>query len=437
MQMLLVLRMFLVVFLLYHILVTSLGYGIFDGAFPQLPALIRDWIWILFFWYSLLSSISSFVGYRKRWKMLRIVFFLLLWSSLFFSYIQDKSFYDMFVGFKYGFYYIFLFLSATFIGHSLFHLGTKKQVSTIHHTIKKFVDGFVWILVALVGFWFLWQWAKLLFPDFFFWLWYGALNDFYFGANPPLYYLTWFEGTLRWQWIFAGPNNYWYFLVAFFPLILSYFKFSFSSLQTFFLKKTNLISLGVYFLWFAAILATLSRSALLGILVIFLLRNIRRWKRHWKVSILIFIVVLLWILGLSFLKESSTLAHITAKFSSIQYVLSKPLWYWLGSSWPAIHHNGQILPENYFIQILIDIGILWFALFVWRYVLCRKKLKLLLSLEWFGITIRAFLIGWIALLSMGIFLHVFEDSMVNYSFFVFFWLLVGYVSIEKKTSLSS
>jgi hypothetical protein len=29
---------------------------------------------------------------------------------------------------------------------------------------------------------------------------------------------------------------------------------------------------------------------------------------------------------------------------------------------------------------------------------------------------------------MGLFLHVFEDSMVNYLFFVLYWILLGYLS---------
>jgi hypothetical protein len=65
---------------------------------------------------------------------------------------------------------------------------------------------------------------KLLHPDLFSRLGYELkLDDFRFGAKPPLYYLTGYEGTLRRQGLFAGPNNYGYFLVAFFPVILTFF----------------------------------------------------------------------------------------------------------------------------------------------------------------------------------------------------------------------
>jgi O-antigen ligase len=34
----------------------------------------------------------------------------------------------------------------------------------------------------------------------------------------------------------------------------------------------------------------------------------------------------------------------------------------LGTSGPAIHHNGTLLPENYYFQILLDIGTVGFLL---------------------------------------------------------------------------
>lgn len=430
--MLVILRGFLLLFLLYHVLVTILGFGVFQGNFPQIPALARDWLWMLLLIGYFFTSLSTFKSYRKQRKQLRYLFFALLWVSVFFSYIQEKTIYDMFVWFKYGFHYLFLFLSATFLGHIFAKPGTKKHIIERDKKVYNFLGFFVWTLVSVVFIWFLWQGAKIIFPDIFFWLGYGPLNDFFFWVNPPIYYLTGFWGTLRWQGIFAGPNNYGYFLVVFLPLIISYFTFSLNSWKDIFIKKQNLISLFVYILRCSAIILTLSRSALLGTIVVLFLMNIHRWKRHRKISIAMIGIVIIGILGLSFLKSSSTLAHITAKFSSIHYVLQKPLWYGLWSSWPAIHHNWSILPENYFIQLLIDIGLLGFAIFVWWYIVCRKKIKRLFHVELFGTHIRALVIGWIALLVMGIFLHVFEDSMVNYTFFVLLGLISWYTALQKK-----
>jgi len=47
--MIIFLRIFILITLLYHILVTGLGFGIFDGNYPQIPSLIRDSLWMMFF----------------------------------------------------------------------------------------------------------------------------------------------------------------------------------------------------------------------------------------------------------------------------------------------------------------------------------------------------------------------------------------------------
>ncbi|MBQ7074134.1 hypothetical protein IJM86_03600 [bacterium] len=49
------------------------------------------------------------------------------------------------------------------------------------------------------------------------------LDNYQYGMKPPIYYLTGYEGTLRWQGLFSGPNNYGYFLVGFFPLVVLLF----------------------------------------------------------------------------------------------------------------------------------------------------------------------------------------------------------------------
>jgi len=128
------------------------------------------------------------------------------------------------------------------------------------------------------------------------------------------------------------------------------------------------------------------------------------------------------LIGISILKTESTLGHIAAKFGSIAYIIEQPGGYGLGTSGPAIHHQGKILPENYYIQLILDIGtigfILWSILIlniirILRKIQQRIKEKDTLYIIWQGLNI-----GFFALLIMGIFLHVFEDSMVNYLFFI-------------------
>ena len=126
-----------------------------------------------------------------------------------------------------------------------------------------------------------WQFGKLLFPDFFFSLGYGKLDDFHFGVNPPLYYLTGFEGALRWQGLFSGPNNYGYFLVLFFSLILYFFPFK-KQLSFFSWIKENGVSFLVAVLWIVSICATISRAALLGLVLLLAMACFPVLKQHKK-----------------------------------------------------------------------------------------------------------------------------------------------------------
>lgn len=126
-----------------------------------------------------------------------------------------------------------------------------------------------------------WQFGKLFFPDFFFSLGYGKLDDFHFGVNPPLYYLTGFEGALRWQGLFSGPNNYGYFLVLFFSLILYFFPFK-KQLSFFSWIKENRLSFLVTALWIVSICATISRAALLGLVLLLVMACFPVLKQHKK-----------------------------------------------------------------------------------------------------------------------------------------------------------
>ena len=420
---------FMILILLYHILVTILWFWVFWWNFPQIPSLLRDWIRIIGFLISSIAFRKYLPGYRKHRKNAWISFLILCLFSATLSRLKDKSFYDMFVWFKYGFQYISFFLMASVLGW----IAWKQDISG---RIKRFFSTIPIWLIIIVLFGFAWQGAKLLWPNTFFSLWYGSLDDFHFWDKPPIYYLTGLWGTLRWQWIFSWPNNYGYFLIAFLPLILTTFWLKLSEWKSWFSKK-NILHLVVYILWFGAIFATLSRTAIIGTLGVIFLSQLQRWKSHKKLAYGIWIFFIIGILGLSLLKGSSTIAHLHAKLWSLGYVLQHPWGYWLGTAGPAIHHNGTILPENYFIQLLIDIGRIGFLLRTVTIIFCgRIYTKTISTLKQNNMRnteiLRAYGIGFVTLLVMGIFLHVFEDSMINYTFFVLFGSYLWYIQNKKK-----
>ncbi len=423
-------KTFFIFIVLYHILVTVMCYGFFWWQYQEAISLTRDGIRILFVLAIIATQSKQFKLFLSTRKYPLIALGILLLFGVGMSKRIGKSRYDIAIGIKYGLRYLIIFMSAIYIWCTLAYKNNKEY-------LIKFLHRLLYGLVIVVIIGFVWQIAKLIIPEIFHQIGYGPLRDFSFGDKPPIYYLTGYEGTLRRQGLFAGPNNYGYFLVAFLPAIILFFRQKLTSIKAFFsANKKTILNSTIIALRIATIALTLSRTAFIwGILGIALV-NIQRIRKHKKIARGIAITLLVWLIGISILKTESTLGHIAAKFGSIAYIIEQPGWYGLGTSGPAIHHQGKILPENYYIQLILDIGtigfILW-SILILNIIRILKKIqqhikeKDTLYIIWQGLNI-----GFFTLLIMGIFLHVFEDSMVNYLFFITWWILTGYLSNHIK-----
>lgn len=421
-------KAFLIFVILYHILVTVFCYGIFGGQYQEIFSLARDVIWIGFIFVAAISQRTQCKAFLRTRKYPLIAFWVLLVFWMVISKVIGKGWSDIFIGIKYGVWYLWILFSAGFVWYDLAY--NKK-----HTSLEKFLNYALYTLVIIVIIGFFWQFAKLIFPNFFTWIGYGPLDDFAYGVKPPLYYLTGYEWTLRRQGIFAGPNNYGYFLVAFLPIVIMFFKTKISWIRSILKDRCALINSLIIGLWLAAIVLTLSRSAIVWMMVVVILMFRKRIQKHRKIFIWILVVCILWLVGLSLLKGTSTLAHIANKFSNLSYVINQPLGYGLGSSGPAIHHNGSILPENYFIQLMIDIGTVGFLMWIFVVSQLGAITRALRKFENSSMiySVRKWLtIGRIALLIMWMFLHVFEDSMVNYLFFILRGITTWYLSYGLK-----
>jgi len=412
----------------YQVISTFFVYWI-ELCWTSFPALIREWIWLLFLFVVLILWYKKFRPYWKYRKKTWMAFIILIVVSVLFSLLKDVSRSNMFVWIKYWFRWIFILISASFFGYVI---SEKWQKSKLIQILPR-------VLVWIVWAGFLWQWAKLLRPDFFYSLWYGGLDDYSYGENPPIYYLTWYEWTLRRQWFFSWPNNYWYFLVAFLPLVWRFFTNRIKK------KEDTVLSIFALIIWMAWMVATLSRAVLVWMVVVFiaLYRSKLKSKKRWLIRGWIWLLAALAIL--SVLKRESTVGHITSKLSTIPEVISQPLWHGLGSSWPAIHYEWKYLPENYYLQIMLDIGTVWFLvrtfmlmclLLVQYKVIWLNKWKLTSEEEYQLQILYKLQIWFFALFIMWLFLHVFEDSMVNYLFFTIYGIILWSLSTKLKKDLS-
>ena len=429
-------KTFFVLIALYHILVTILWYGILWWWYQNIISISRDILRIWFFLFVLLTNTKQIKEYLLKRKNIRIRFIVLIVFSVLISFLHWKSLWNIMIWIKYGFYYLFIFLTASFIWFSCVQSFKLKDM----YRFQRFL---LWI----VFFGFLRQSVKMGRPELFMSLGYWKFDDFYFWTNPPLYYLTGYEWTTRRQWIFSGPNNYAYFLTAFFPLVLLRRWRWIKKIKKVFQNPIWNLDILYVVLRVLAIAMTLSRSAIIWVALIIILLAKDRIKKNKKIAIWIFWVFILWLIGISFLKKESTINHVNAKVSYIKEIIDNPLWYWLGSSGPAIHHNGSMLPENYFMQLMLDIWTVWFIFW------CIVILQMLLVFKWIKnikpdpkektkpweisnelvyLHRNRFYIWRSVLLVIGLFLHVFEDSMVNYLFFISFGILSWYLSKFTK-----
>lgn len=412
----------------YQAISTFLVYWV-QLCWSSFPALVREWLWILFLFVVLILWYKKFKPYWKHWKKAWIGFVLLIIVSVLISLVKDVSRSNMFIGIKYWFWWMFILISAGFFGYVV---SEKWQKSKLIQILPR-------ILVSIVILGFLWQWAKILRPDFFYSMGYGWLNDYTQWEKPPIYYLTWYEWTLRWQGFFSWPNNYWYFLVAFLPFVRRFFTDKIKK------KEHTTLSILALVVWMAWMVATLSRAVLVWMVVVFVAMYRKQLKSkktrliRWWVWLLVVLAVL------SVVKRESTVWHITSKLSTIPEIISHPFGHWLGSSWPAIHYEWKYLPENYFLQIMLDIWTVWFLfrafavlcllLVQWKVMgLFKSKLS---GEEEYQLQVLYKLQTWFfALFVMWLFLHVFEDSMVNYLFFTIYGIVLWSLSTKLKGDLS-
>ncbi len=409
---------FLLLIVAYHVLHTVVLRWIGVGD-PVLLSTVKEFLWFGFVVYALVrrrKQARAFLVNRKRLVVGLIA--LIIWS-IGLSVSHGVSSMTMIVGLKYDILPVLILVSGMFIGTLFPNLSEERVRKDI-----LMLCGIV-IVGGLVR-----QLLKITFPDMISSLGYGPVGDYTLTSAPPLYYRTWPGGRMRLQWLFSWPNNYGYFLVAYFSVLIG-ILFKKNKWGTSIDRMKRLLVI----LFAGSIVRTLSRGVVVGVGVQLILL-IRFFKPQWKRRIMR--IVWVWVVavvGLSVLKPASTLGHITARTDGRSAFAQQPLGHGLWSAWPAIHRDGIYLPENHYLQLLLDIWIPGLLLWIWVInwvIVCGWNSKVAQSSD--AVKLRMLLlIGILGLLAEGLFLHVFEDSMVNYLFLL---VVGGVVGMQKITEIS-
>ena len=315
-----------------------------------------------------------------------------------------------------------------------------------------------WILIVFLPWYLFWDISALatLF-------WYSPEVSTY-TANSCISFSQNVEGEHRFQWTFGWPIRFSVFLTMvgslFAGWILSSKRFS---------KEQSMMLLGGFgFMILLSIFFSYSKTSMLGVLFAGCMFSFLSYKYVYQQKItrafwttlgavcvtpILLVALLKWEL---FLHLGSVINRLDNLWKSLEMFFYNPVGYGLGIAGPASQIGNSIesagsweiatgnvlrvhkfLPENWYVQILLEQWIIGFSLFVWLIILIWyylivhiKKHKDFMSV---GITTAYF-----ALCFMALFTHAFEEAATSYVLFLFIGILLSYKMYEvpkKKKKL--
>lgn len=435
-----------VVISIFFVLQTYLSFGIQIADNNILLSTFRD----IFFGTSI--AISIFRGWKHIFTFLQ-KYFLPIMSIIIIIGINMISFINyswakiaIVAGIKYDIFQFIIMWAGLWLWYLI---SLYKKWSQLSHYIRWFLK----ISIGIILVWLIWQIAKNIAPEIFlYFMGYSSPSDFVPYDKPPIYYITWSWGIERLSWLFVWPNTLGFFLV----LMTSVFYFYAQSFKE---KKYLIIGAIIYL---AISLLTLSRGAIvwisLQVLILigyesfilgsttFSQSNKLLFTKKIPLILLSIVVAGIALFSINIRKQDSNTERLDA-WETIGTLVNKriPLlgygpWY----VWPARHYatdykenkkNDYAMLENIYLQTLINQWRIWLFFFIVvfgsLYYMHHKIRKNLQSsaipddLYIYQIT-QYMGIGLLWLLSIGFFLHIFIDSMVNYLFLLPYTVLVGY-----------
>lgn len=350
---------------------------------------------------------------------------------IYFPYFNPKI--NAYLGFKYDVIFLFSLIIWLYLS-----------------TIKKYFDS---ILKAV----FLSIWVILIvfMPWYIFWDISSTSNIIGYNNVPSSYQanscISFSQNVTGWynrfQWSFWDPIRMSVFLVIFYFIFIGFI--SHKAWKNTIFRNMVLIIPSIFVC--IAIFYSYTKTSMLGllfwsVLFIYLVRKIKYWKKMNKkfilyVSIIIWVVLwfVLYIKRALFLHPEALLGRVENLIESYHMFLFNPFWYGLWIAGPAtqlatssdmslaagIH---KFLPENWYIQILLEQSVIWLGLFIallsmiWVYLYRIMKWKK----DYLSIGI---FVSYITILFMANFTHIFEESATSFILFLLIW---GYIARESK-----
>jgi len=343
--------------------------------------------------------------------------------------------------------YDVVFLFALVVG--LYIWNGKENLRFYIRTLCIATLGITWIFLP----WYLFGDISTLASSF----WYSAEVSKY-TANTCISFAQWVEGQYRFQGTFGWPIRFSVFLTIVYCLFSGYIL-SAKKIP----EKKKYILIGLFWiLIIPAIFFSYSKTSILGVVFamwvfIYLVRKFIYGKKITTNFLqYLSIALLLPIIGISIFKAELFL-HLWAIINrldnlskSIEMFFYNPIGYGLGIAGPASQIGNSIesagnwqiatstttvvhkfLPENWYVQILLEQWIVGFSLFISVLLIIGFKLweKVKKEKDYMGIGI---LTAFLALCFMANFTHAFEEAATSYSLFLIIGIYLSQDIVKKK-----
>ena len=210
-----------------------------------------------------------------------------------------------------------------------------------------------------------------------------------------------------------------------------------------------------------AIFFSYSKTSVLGlafgiVLFIYMVWTVKLKNKIWKK----FIWVVAWIfitpIALVAIFKADLFLHLGAVLNrlenltkSVEMFFYNPIWYGLGIAGPASQIGNSIesagnwqiatstattthrfLPENWYVQILLEQGFIGFCIFVSVILIIWVRLYGIAKVKRDYLSISIFT-AYITLCFMANFTHAFEEAATSYTLFLIIWIVIGANGIKK------
>ncbi len=395
------------------------------------------WIGLLFYLYK--KNNLNLLRENNTIKNLQII----IWVSIVFTFFLSLFYYqtpisNWILAFKYDYFWFIIFFLFV---HLWFILGKEN--------INKIINFYIEIIKRSLFLALLWRFIIIRKPwvlQVFFWYDKGAYEWIIWQAPPATYHTNMRYWYVRNQFLFERPITRGFRLTFFWPLF-----------YTRLLKKKSLTKTRWRrFLYILNIFLTFSRAAWISRFVITLILLILSHPKHWK-KYLFFGIIFTILSGIFIIKkwylqsrEYSTTWHIKLTLKWIKMFANKPiLWNWPATAWPWTYQlwkkELEFNPENQFLQILDEFGIIWwlwwFIMYWFLIFFAYQPIRLILThssktLNKEQIETNRLIIAmsiWMIWLSISwLVLHSFVDRMIVYPAMLIYWLILANYKLSKS-----